>query len=142
MPGAAHNLDQEYWRPPAQNPPQTSAVRPNPELCPRCQTEFAVGARFCHVCGAERNAQLELSSESRLIRFLDFRLIMDSLGLTAGALIAFIVGLACVIAAIVTGLIYTATTVLDWQAVQLWRMEWLLASVAAFVAGILLKRTA
>jgi hypothetical protein len=36
---------------------------------------------------------------------------------------------------------YTAATVLDWQAVQIWRIEWLLASAAAFLAGILLKKT-
>jgi len=29
---------------------------------------------------------------------------------------------------------------IDWQAVQLWRIEWLLGAVAAFVAGCLLKK--
>jgi len=29
--------------------------------------------------------------------------------------------------------------VVDFQAVQYWRMEWLLGGVAAFIAGILLK---
>ena len=38
-----------------------------------------------------------------------------------------------------TGLVYTAATVLDWQAVQIWRIEWLLAAIAAFLAGILLR---
>jgi hypothetical protein len=45
-----------------------------------------------------------------------------------------------VIAAVFTGLLFNATTLLDWQAVQLWRIEWLLGSVAMFVAGILLKK--
>jgi len=40
-----------------------------------------------------------------------------------------------------TGIIYTAATVLDWQAVQIWRVEWLLAAIGAFLVGILLKRT-
>jgi len=38
-------------------------------------------------------------------------------------------------------LFFTAATVLDWQAVQLWRIEWLLGAAVAFVAGILLKKS-
>jgi hypothetical protein len=37
--------------------------------------------------------------------------------------------------------IFTARTPLDWQAVQLWRIEWLLAGIAGFAAGLLLKKT-
>jgi cytosine/uracil/thiamine/allantoin permease len=53
--------------------------------------------------------------------------------------LALIAGVVCALAAVGTGLIYTATTVLDWQAVQIWRVEWLLAAIVAFLAGILLK---
>ncbi len=76
-----------------------------------------------------------------LTHYLDFRILRESLGLTIGSLIAFIVGVICAGAAIATGMLYTATTVLDWQAVQIWRIEWLLGAAAAFLAGILLKRT-
>jgi hypothetical protein len=109
------------------------------ELCPRCHTEFVVGARFCHVCGTDRELQPDTAPRG-LTRYLDFTLIRDALGLTVGALVAFVFGIACTIAAIAVGFMYTATTVLDWQAVQVWRIEWLLAAVVAFVAGILLKR--
>jgi hypothetical protein len=34
----------------------------------------------------------------------------------------------------------TARTLVDWQAIQFYRAEWLLAATAAFVAGILLKK--
>jgi hypothetical protein len=34
----------------------------------------------------------------------------------------------------------TAKTLVDWQAIQMYRIEWLLAATAAFVAGILLKK--
>jgi hypothetical protein len=34
----------------------------------------------------------------------------------------------------------TAKTFVDWQAIQFYRVEWLLAATAAFVAGILLKK--
>jgi hypothetical protein len=33
-----------------------------------------------------------------------------------------------------------AKTLVDWQAIQFYRAEWLLAATAAFVAGILLKK--
>ena len=35
---------------------------------------------------------------------------------------------------------FSPRTALDWQAIQLWRIEWLLGAVAAFVAGCLLKK--
>ena len=61
------------------------------------------------------------------------------LGLSLASMIAFVLGVICALAAIGTGLIYTTSTVLDWQAVQVWRIEWLLAAIVAFLAGILLK---
>ena len=75
-----------------------------------------------------------------LARLLDWQVIRLGLGLPAASLIAFIAGLMCLAAAIATGLVFTAATVLDWQAVQIWRVQWLLGAAAAFLAGILLKR--
>jgi hypothetical protein len=138
MSGATHNLDQEFWRPPAPTPP-SPIVPPLTQTCSRCNTEFVMGARFCHVCGAERETHPAIP-ESRLHRLLDIAALREALGLTIGALVAFIVGIACIIAAIVTGFIYTATTLMDWQAVQIWRIEWLLAAAVAFIAGVLLNR--
>ncbi len=140
MSEAAHNVQQEYWRPPA--PPR--AVEPSPALrgqltCQECGAEFVIGSRFCHVCGAEREPLM--GSTRRWAQVLDITYIRESLGLSVGALIAFIVGVACVVAAIATGFIFTAATLLDWQAVQLWRVEWLLGAAAAFLAGILLKKS-
>jgi len=39
------------------------------------------------------------------------------------------------------GFLYPIDNLGDFQAIQLWRIEWLLAAVAAFVAGILLKKS-
>jgi len=55
-------------------------------------------------------------------------------------MIAFTVGILFVLFAAGVGLVYSARTALDWQAVQLWRIEWLLAGISAFLAGVLLKR--
>jgi hypothetical protein len=139
MSHAAHNLDQEFWRPPVQNV-QVQEVSSATEVCSRCSTEFVVGSRFCHVCGAGRDPEPQ-SIKPSAIRFLDLRLLGNALGLTIASLIAFFAGIVCVIAAVSTGFIYTAATVLDWQAVQIWRIEWMLAAAVAFIAGILLKRT-
>jgi len=49
--------------------------------------------------------------------------------------------LICVAGAVGVGLIFTVQTTLDWQAVQVWRIEWLLGASASFLAGILLKKS-
>jgi cytosine/uracil/thiamine/allantoin permease len=56
------------------------------------------------------------------------------------AVIAFLVGLLCAVGALAVSVFFSVRTVLDWQAIQLWRIEWLLAAVAAFLAGCLLKK--
>jgi hypothetical protein len=99
-----------------------------------------VGSRFCYVCGADRNANLANSGAVGFRAWVDFASLRDALGQTTASLVALILGCACVIAAVVTGFVFTATTLLDWQAVQLWRIEWLLAAVAIFAAGFLLKK--
>ncbi len=135
------NTQHDFWRPPvvAQAASASSAVLPAMvEVCDGCGTEFMVGARFCHACGATRQAQA-LAGQS-WTRYLEFHNIKQGLGLSTASLIAFFTGLACVAAAILVGLIYSVQNFADFQAIQLWRMEWLLGAVAAFGAGCLLKR--
>jgi hypothetical protein len=140
MSEAVHNVQQEYWRPPVQSAQTDASSALRGQLtCEQCGAEFVVGSRFCHVCGSEREPLVGYTG-SRWAQVLDFTRIREALGLSIGSLVAFIVGIACVLAAVVTGFMFTAATVLDWQAVQIWRMEWLLAAAAAFLAGILLKK--
>jgi len=108
------------------------------ESCVRCGTEYVVGSRFCHVCGTERAAQTAVR-RLQWTRLLNIQRLQDRLGLQLASVIALSAGMLCTLAAIGTGLVYTTATVLDWQAVQVWRIEWLLAAIAAFLAGILLK---
>jgi hypothetical protein len=70
---------------------------------------------------------------------LHFHEIKSSIGLPTASLIAFVIGVGCVAGALLVGLL-TAKTFVDWQAIQFYRAEWLLAATAAFVAGILLKK--
>jgi len=74
------------------------------------------------------------------LRYLHFHEIQSWVGLSTGSLIAFVIGLGCVAGALLAGLL-TAKTLVDWQAIQFYRAEWLLAATAAFVAGILLKKS-
>jgi cytosine/uracil/thiamine/allantoin permease len=62
------------------------------------------------------------------------------MGLTTAATIAFLLGLLCGLGALTIGVFFSARTLVDWQAIQLWRIEWLLAAIAAFVVGLLLKK--
>ncbi len=73
------------------------------------------------------------------LRYLHFHEIKRRAGLSTGSLVAFVIGMACVAGALLVGLL-TAKTLVDWQAIQFYRAEWLLAATAAFVAGILLKK--
>jgi len=73
------------------------------------------------------------------LHYLHFHEIKKWVGLPSGSLIAFVVGMSCVAGALLVGLL-TAKTFIDWQAIQFYRAEWLLAATAAFVAGILLKK--
>ena len=137
MSEVVHNAQHEFWRPPAGQPDTAGPALV--EACDGCGTEFMVGARFCHACGGARHAQLAASSS--WTRFLEFQTIKQGLGLGTASLIAFFLGLGCIGGVIAVGMIYTMQTFTDFQAIQMFRMEWLLAAVAAFVAGILLKKT-
>jgi hypothetical protein len=74
------------------------------------------------------------------LRYLHFHEIKRWVGLPTAALVAFIIGLGCVAGAVGVSLFYKASNLAEFQAIQMWRMEWLLAATASFVAGILLKK--
>lgn len=146
MSEVVHNAQHEYWRPPAAQ--QSAATPVMVEACDRCGMEFMVGARFCHLCGASRQAQANPAHERSWTRHLQFQNIMQGLGnatqglsLATASLFAFGVGMLCLLAVIAVGVIYSVQNLADFQAIQLYRIQWLLAAVAAFVAGILLKKT-
>lgn len=72
------------------------------------------------------------------LQYLHYHEIQRRLRLPAASLIAFVIGIGCIAGALLVGLL-TAKTLVDWQAIQFYRVEWLLAATASFVAGILLK---
>ncbi len=131
---------QEFWKPAMAPRQEVSPAETTEHVCQECGTDFVLGSRFCYVCGSDRNANLANTTVTGLQAWVDLDSLRESLGQTTASLIALVLGCACVIAAIVTGFVFTATTLLDWQAVQLWRIEWLLGAVAMFAAGFLLKK--
>jgi hypothetical protein len=137
-----HDTQHEFWRPPvAERQAAVPVEAPETvEACDGCSSEFMVGARFCYVCGSPR---VMPSPESALswTRYFEFHHIKQALGLPVPALVAFLIGLGCLLATISVGFIYAVQNFADFQAIQFWRMEWLLAAIAAFVAAILLRRT-
>lgn len=146
MAEVAHNTNSEFWKAPVGQAAAPATSAPVlPEICKHCSSEFVVGAGFCHVCGAQRSEPVltQPSSWARfaeLARYLEFHRIKERIGLSTAALVAFLAGIACALAAVLVGFIFSANTVLDWQAVQLWRIQWLLGAASAFLAGILLRR--
>lgn len=142
---------QEFWRPPV----ATHSVSPSPVLattsisvgsCAVCHTEFMPSSRFCYLCGATRGTQVGGKSWAwkghfGFLRVFGFQHIKQGIGLRLPSLAGFLVGIGCLIAALAVSWVVKAQTTAEFQAVQLLRIEWLLGSVAAFLAGILLKRS-
>src|SRR5215475_11895790 len=105
---------QEFWKP-AVAPRQEAAAAPTTEqVCQECGTDFVLGSRFCHVCGSGRQASMAQAPANDLSSWLDFAGLREALGQSTASLVALILGCACVIAAIVTGFVFNATTLLDW----------------------------
>lgn len=75
----------------------------------------------------------------RWMQYLHFHEIQRCVGLPTASLVAFMIGLGCVAGAVGVSLFYKASNLAEFQAIQMWRVEWLLAATASFVAGILLK---
>ncbi len=146
MSDAVPTVQSDFWRPPVlvAQPGLQEATSTSPEVCSGCGTEFMVGSRFCHLCGGAREDGQ--SSPQRWTRYLEFHhikqgavVVRQAIGLPLPSLVSFVIGLGCFIAALMVGFIYSIQNFADFQAVQMWRMEWLLGAVAAFLAGILLR---
>jgi hypothetical protein len=66
--------------------------------------------------------------------------VREKLELNLASFFLLVAACACVLGAILSGVIYRSATMLEWQAVQTWRIEWMLAAVVALLAALLLKK--
>jgi hypothetical protein len=102
-----------------------------------------VGAAFCHICGSGRHRSREATGVSWTRHFgflqaIEFGRVKGWMGLPFPSLCAFVVGIACLLAALGVGMV-SVHDVSDFEAVQLWRIQWLMVACAAFLIGILFK---
>jgi len=141
MADAANQAGHDFWRPPmsAAAIALPAIALPERSATCRCGSEFIVSSLYCHACGAKRpgitaGRTFEIPGRAELTS------LGEHLGLTTPAVTAFVLGIFCLVGALGVSLFFSARTLPDWQAIQLWRIEWLLAAVAAFVAGCLLKK--
>ncbi len=130
---------QEFWRPaPTAGSPFRAAPTPGNETrCAICGTPYAIGAHFCHTCGLNREDALE--KQNPLKDWLDLDAMRTRLGLSTASLVCVLAAAIFILATAMTGLVYNTSTLAEWQAVQTWRIEWLLATVAALLAAMLFK---
>jgi hypothetical protein len=140
MATAAGSTSQEYWRP--SNPDVARVVTSIRGTCRRCGTDYSGGARYCHLCGAARDLRRDddIPQPEALQQASLTEASHAKLGLSVACTAFLAIGIACALAAALTGVVYKEDTLVDWQAVQAWRIEWLLAAMAALLAGILLKK--
>jgi len=146
----------EFWKPAPSTRPEGDTFRPT---CWSCGAECVPDSLYCHVCGSDQaaveteagryipavvrlasRAVARLASRSAVRLAVRVASLRDALGQTNSSLAALIAGCFCLLAAALIGFFFSATKLLDWQALQLWRIQWLLAAIALFVAGVVLKK--
>lgn len=127
---------QEFWRPAQEQLHATPASTP---MCAKCGADYVIGSRFCHVCGAGRDERVRDRSTAFVEKLAMIAQLPELLKLSVASTVLFALGVFCAIASVAVGFIYSAQTLVDWQAVQIWRIEWMLGSLIAFVAALLVK---
>jgi hypothetical protein len=138
MAEAVDQVQHDFWSAPVPAT-KTSVIIPERAATCRCGTEFIVSSLYCHACGAGRLDHSGLAS-LQVPGLAEFSALAGRLELAKPALIAFLLGILCVVGALTVSIFFSVRTLLDWQAIQMWRIEWLLAAVASFAAGCLLKK--
>lgn len=135
MAEAVDQAQHDFWHAPA---PTAVAIPDRSSTC-RCGTEFIVSSLFCHACGVSR-PELKDGRTFEIPGLAELSELARKLELTTPAVVAFLLGIFCVIGALAVSVFFSVRTLLDWQAIQMWRIEWLLLAIACFGAGCLLKK--
>ena len=100
--------------------------------CSKCHAHLPPEAAYCLYCGSPvvTSPLLVIKKKPHTAAFRAFR---TSAAVSAGLAVC------CILAALLTGVVMNEQTVLDWQAVQAWRVEWLLGGVALFLLARFLQ---
>jgi hypothetical protein len=137
MAEAIDRAQNDFWRAPVQSATPILNVERN-STC-HCGAEFIVSSLFCHACGARRPG-MEMEQTLDIPGLTELMALADRIGMTVPVLVAFGLGAFCMLGALAVGLFFSARTLVDWQAIQLWRIEWLAGAIACFAGGCLLKK--
>jgi hypothetical protein len=138
----SRDLSEEYWRPAPLTgsfPTNSFHTQGSEAFCAVCGTAYAAGARYCHLCGLAREEDLRQAEGSRFIEGLDLDAIRTQFGLSNTSLVCLLLAAVFLLPALLTGLFHSATTAAEWQATQISRIEWLLATLAALLVAMLFK---
>jgi hypothetical protein len=134
MLGVGEDSRPRFWVPQAAADVSTAETKWEFMSCPTCGTEFLSGARFCHSCGAPRflpgTAQPYAAVHEQ----------EANPAFELGPVLALVAGVVCISGAIFGNFFFAGQSAADWEALQYWRIDCLLSSIAAFTAGILLRR--
>ena len=141
MSQSVRNVTEEYWRPADPVAARVAQHSLADCLCTECESECSPGARFCHVCGKERAPKSRTIVSAGFNNLFDLERLCRRMGLSVACLVFLILGLTCLLIAATIGIVYRVETLFSWQAVQLWRIEWLLGAIVAVLVGLLLKTT-
>ena len=135
------NANAEFWRPPVEELTRNVELAARSVTCPACQSEFVMGARYCHVCGADRSPSPKSAGFNWgvLKKYLHLSIVSGALGLNIASLLAMCAAVVCAVGALIVGAFYQVETVADWQAIQTWRVEWLLGAILCVLTAILLR---
>ena len=136
----ARSTAQEYWLPENPHVAQLIESSAKREACRRCGVEYAPAARFCQACGRPRESGPMLAEASDAGSLVKTTSASRHRRISLAALVLFLLGVLCIAGAALIGAIFKADTMPAWEAIQAWRIEWLLAASATFLAGILLKK--
>ncbi len=102
-----------------------------------------MGALFCHLCGfgreGDRQSLARIRARNAMKNWFDLGVLRAQFGLSPLSLACLLVSVIFMLAAVMTGLVYNTSNLAEWQAVQCWRIEWLLATVVALMAAMLFR---
>jgi hypothetical protein len=132
---------EDYWKPLPGPRLQTDTVAESTRArCSRCRAELPFSAKYCQACGFQQTpTPIKVPT---LFNQHNLASLVAALEQNIASFITLVLGCSCLLAGVATGFLFKVNTLSDWQAVQLWRIEWLLGAIALFTAGILLKRLA
>jgi hypothetical protein len=125
------NSPREYWK------PQRPAIF-RVESCKNCKNELVIGSSYCHLCGQKRDAGAQ---PAKPLDLLDWTAVRKQLGLSSLSLGCAIFGLVCAVLAVLTGVLFNPGSGRDIQTISTWRLEWLIAALAAFTAANLFRKS-